>query len=61
MQPSDPDWDFTSDRVSATLIRAMPSKFRPCIDLHDGVVKQIVGATLSDSSPESLRTNFIAK
>jgi len=38
----------------------MPSKFRPCIDIHAGVVKQIVGATLSDSSPHSLRTNFIA-
>ena len=34
-------------------------KFRPCIDLHQGVVKQIVGSTLKDgdSSPE---TNFQA-
>ncbi|KAF8319581.1 uncharacterized protein EI90DRAFT_3278839 [Cantharellus anzutake] len=39
----------------------MPSRFRPCIDLHAGLVKQIVGGTLSDSSPESLRTNFVAK
>ncbi|KAL4065778.1 hypothetical protein V8B97DRAFT_1110482 [Scleroderma yunnanense] len=36
------------------------SIFRPCIDLHDGQVKQIVGGTLSDSDPEALRTNFIA-
>ncbi|KAL1702306.1 hypothetical protein EV121DRAFT_293457 [Schizophyllum commune] len=36
------------------------SLFRPCIDLHDGQVKQIVGGTLSDSDPESLRTNFVA-
>ncbi len=33
--------------------------FRPCIDLHDGKVKQIVGGSLSDSS-ENLRTNFIS-
>ncbi|KIP12705.1 hypothetical protein PHLGIDRAFT_61279 [Phlebiopsis gigantea 11061_1 CR5-6] len=35
------------------------SLFKPCIDLHDGKVKQIVGGTLSDA-PESLRTNFVA-
>jgi len=33
-------------------------KFRPCIDLHSGKVKQIVGSTLSDASPDALRTNF---
>lgn len=32
-------------------------RFRPCIDLHDGKVKQIVGSTLSDSQA-TLRTNF---
>lgn len=32
-------------------------RFRPCIDLHDGRVKQIVGSTLSDSQA-TLRTNF---
>ncbi|MCD8533287.1 MAG: phosphoribosylformimino-5-aminoimidazole carboxamide ribotide isomerase [Verrucomicrobia bacterium] len=31
--------------------------FRPCIDLHNGQVKQIVGGSLSDSS-DSLKTNF---
>ncbi|MDR1759138.1 MAG: phosphoribosylformimino-5-aminoimidazole carboxamide ribotide isomerase [Fibrobacter sp.] len=31
--------------------------FRPCIDLHHGKVKQIVGASLSDKSG-ALRTNF---
>ncbi len=35
-------------------------KFRPCIDLHDGVVKQIVGSTLKDEAPEAVQTNFIA-
>lgn len=33
------------------------TRFRPCIDLHDGKVKQIVGSTL-DSSSETLKTNF---
>ena len=36
-------------------------RFRPCIDLHDGVVKQIVGATLSDSEPNGPQTNFKAR
>jgi len=33
-------------------------KFRPCIDLHKGKVKQIVGNTFSDSSDKELVTNF---
>jgi hypothetical protein len=36
------------------------SLFRPCIDLHNGQVKQIVGGTLSEQDPESLKTNFVA-
>lgn len=35
-------------------------QFRPCIDLHNGKVKQIVGSTLKDDDPESLQTNFTA-
>jgi phosphoribosylformimino-5-aminoimidazole carboxamide ribotide isomerase len=31
--------------------------FRPCIDLHEGKVKQIVGGTLNDSGA---RTNFVS-
>lgn len=34
-------------------------RFRPCIDLHQGQVKQIVGSTLSDDSA-GLVTNFVA-
>ncbi|HKP97592.1 MAG TPA: phosphoribosylformimino-5-aminoimidazole carboxamide ribotide isomerase [Fibrobacteria bacterium] len=34
--------------------------FRPCIDLHQGKVKQIVGGTLSDTG-EGLRTNFVSE
>ncbi|NTV12887.1 MAG: phosphoribosylformimino-5-aminoimidazole carboxamide ribotide isomerase [Desulfobulbaceae bacterium] len=33
-------------------------KFRPCIDLHDGRVKQIVGSTLVDGDGGELQTNF---
>lgn len=33
------------------------TKFRPCIDLHDGRVKQIVGGSLSDDGA-GLQTNF---
>ncbi|MFP4162979.1 MAG: phosphoribosylformimino-5-aminoimidazole carboxamide ribotide isomerase [Chitinispirillaceae bacterium] len=33
-------------------------RFRPCIDLHNGRVKQIVGGTLSDQNHASLITNF---
>ncbi len=32
--------------------------FRPCIDLHEGQVKQIVGGTLGDAG---LRTNFVSE
>ncbi|KKF95596.1 1-(5-phosphoribosyl)-5-[(5-phosphoribosylamino)methylideneamino] imidazole-4-carboxamide isomerase [Ceratocystis fimbriata CBS 114723] len=35
------------------------TRFRPCIDLHAGQVKQIVGGTL-DSSTSSLQTNFVS-
>lgn len=34
-------------------------KFRPCIDLHNGKVKQIVGSTLTDRA-DTLQTNFTA-
>lgn len=33
--------------------------FRPCIDLHDGKVKQIVGGTLTDAG-NGLATNFVS-
>ncbi|KAL7753255.1 Enzyme that catalyzes the fourth step in the histidine pathway [Sorochytrium milnesiophthora] len=34
------------------------TRFRPCIDLHDGKVKQIVGGTLDSGS---LQTNFVSE
>jgi len=33
-------------------------RFRPCIDLHQGRVKQIVGSTFSDADPGRIATNF---
>ncbi|KAL8776870.1 MAG: hypothetical protein Q9213_008100 [Squamulea squamosa] len=36
------------------------TRFRPCIDLHAGQVKQIVGGTLSDTSSD-LKTNHVSK
>ncbi len=34
--------------------------FRPCIDLHEGRVKQIVGGSLS-TEPGDLKTNFVSE
>ncbi|TFK43533.1 Phosphoribosylformimino-5-aminoimidazole carboxamide ribotide isomerase [Crucibulum laeve] len=47
--------------LSLTMSTPRHSVFRPCIDLHDGKVKQIVGGTLSDTAPEGLKTNFVAR
>lgn len=38
---------------------ARVTRFRPCIDLHDGKVKQIVGGTLT-ADADGLRTNFVS-
>jgi len=34
--------------------------FRPCIDLHEGKVKQLVGGTLSNDASQ-VKTNFVAE
>ena len=44
--------DYREDRAIDTM------RFRPCIDLHQGKVKQIVGGSLSDDDPEGVQTNF---
>ncbi|RHY10800.1 hypothetical protein DYB35_006811 [Aphanomyces astaci] len=45
--------------ATAVLDRTM--KFRPCIDIHAGVVKQIVGSTLSDDKDAAGPvTNFVS-
>ncbi len=35
-------------------------EFRPCIDIHNGKVKQIIGASLSDKD-DNARENFVAE
>jgi phosphoribosylformimino-5-aminoimidazole carboxamide ribotide isomerase len=37
------------------------TRFRPCIDLHAGSVKQIVGGTLSTTAPDVLKTNWTSE
>lgn len=49
---------FTSN-LPHRLLAAM-TRFRPCIDLHAGSVKQIVGGTLTDAS-DSLKTNHVSE
>ncbi|KAJ1634654.1 hypothetical protein T492DRAFT_971554 [Pavlovales sp. CCMP2436] len=41
-------------------MRLAEMRFRPCIDLHNGAVKQIVGSTLVND-PTKLQTNFESK
>lgn len=36
------------------------TRFRPCIDLHNGSVKQIVGGTLTEKS-DDLKTNYVSQ
>lgn len=53
---------FRSFRMSEATDSYKPrrhSQFRPCIDLHGGVVKQIVGGTLG-TDDSKLKTNFVA-
>jgi len=40
-------------------MKGMTMKFRPCIDIHNGKVKQIVGSTLRDRGDRALE-NFVA-
>ncbi|KAG2232213.1 hypothetical protein INT48_003903 [Thamnidium elegans] len=37
------------------------TRFNGCIDLHHGKVKQIVGGSLLDHSPDQLTTNFVSE
>ncbi len=58
------DWlasffNTSSSSSSLQQQKARNSVFRPCIDLHEGVVKQIVGGTLTDTD-STLKTNFVA-
>lgn len=37
------------------------TRFRPCIDLHAGSVKQIVGGTLDAANESTLKTNYTSE
>lgn len=49
--------NLDDDRLTCTL--CFVTRFRPCIDLHNGQVKQIVGGTLSESQ-QKLHTNHVS-
>ena len=36
------------------------TKFRPCIDLHRGLVKQVVGGSFNDSEIDHPIENFVS-
>ena len=49
--------------MTKNIVRMMnkrQAQFRPCIDLHDGKVKQIIGGTL-EGAEGGLKTNFVAE
>lgn len=48
------------DYISISLQYRVMTRFRPCIDLHSGQVKQIVGGTLSTEA-SGLKTNYVSK
>ena len=50
----------TQDQIPISLPYTVMTRFRPCIDLHSGQVKQIVGGTLNAESSE-LKTNYVSK
>ena len=52
---------ITNNFMTANLCdcRMRPTVFRPCIDLHNGKVKQIVGSTISDATTH-VEENFVS-
>lgn len=46
--------------LSKMRYRGKTMKFRPCIDIHNGAVKQIVGGSLTDQG-DAASENFVAK
>jgi phosphoribosylformimino-5-aminoimidazole carboxamide ribotide isomerase len=46
--------------ITTPLTEKRMTRFRPCIDLHAGSVKQIVGGTLS-TDDAALKTNFTSE
>ncbi len=48
---------YSKTKSRETTIQHKKKMFRPCIDIHDGEVKQIVGASLT-TSEDKIETNF---
>jgi len=57
--PSQAGYNPAARHHAGLQLQGKRSMFRPCIDLHQGQVKQIVGGTLKDSGPGP-DTNFVA-
>ena len=57
--PSGPGLRRQPKRRQATALPHRLMRFRPCIDLHQGQVKQIVGSSLNDRQAPT--TNFVAQ
>jgi phosphoribosylformimino-5-aminoimidazole carboxamide ribotide isomerase len=53
--------NFLTLTWSTTHQTSTMTKFRPCIDLHAGHVKQIVGGTLTDGNESNLKTNYVSE
>ncbi|MBO4903527.1 MAG: phosphoribosylformimino-5-aminoimidazole carboxamide ribotide isomerase [Lachnospiraceae bacterium] len=49
---------YQENRTSGSGVSRTKTEFRPCIDIHDGQVKQIVGSTLNDKAAAT--ENFVA-
>lgn len=45
----------------STMTSVSRTHFRPCIDLHSGQVKQIVGGSLNEKDESQLKTNFVSR
>lgn len=46
--------------LKSRVCNAIMTRFRPCIDLHAGQVKQIVGGTLTEQVSD-LKTNYVSQ
>lgn len=53
-------WRQSLCHLKTCTLQGKMTQFRPCIDLHSGQVKQIVGGTLSNIA-EDLKTNYVSK
>lgn len=53
------DHQQTLSSLFHDLVISEMTRFRPCIDLHSGQVKQIIGGTLSTQASD-LKTNYVS-